>query len=177
MRFAPYRSNCGAATAARFLHYLFKFGLVVFRRETFGDGRQSRRLPAVFFYRAAACRTATLGNRSQRRIAAGHAPAPDTPAPPGNGTAGRPSRKKHPDTRPGTHPANRSEKHSRQHGPGKSPSVHCSAGRIRRPQGRIRTRSPLRTRKRRRTHRVLHAICTHSSRLRLKQPQRGFFIY
>ena len=60
MRFAPYRSNCGAATAARFLH-LFKFGLVVFRRETFGDGRQSRRLPAVFFYRAAACRTATLG--------------------------------------------------------------------------------------------------------------------
>ncbi len=49
MRFAPYRSNCGAATAARFLH-LFKFGLVVFRRETFGDGRQSRRLPAVFFF-------------------------------------------------------------------------------------------------------------------------------
>lgn len=176
MRFAPYRSNCGAATAARFLH-LFKFGLVVFRRATFGDGRQSRRLPAAFFYRAAACRTATLGNRPQRRIAAGHAPAPDTPAPPGNGTAGRPSRKKHPDTRPGTRPANRSEKHGRQHGPGKNPSVHCSAGRIRRPQGRIRPRSPLRAGKGQRTHRVLHAICTHSSRLRLKQPQRGFFIY
>ena len=62
MHFAPSGSNCGAATAARFLH-LFKFGLVVFRRETFGDGRQSRRLPAAFFYRAAACRTATLGNR------------------------------------------------------------------------------------------------------------------
>ena len=176
MRFAPYRSNCGAATAARFLH-LFKFGLVVFRRETFGDGRQSRRLPAVFFYRAAACRTATLGNRSQRRNAAGRTPTPDTPAPPGNGSCRKTVPKKAPDTRPGTHPANRSEKHSRQHGPGKSPSVHCSAGRIRRPQGRIRTRSPLRTRKRRRTHRVLHAICTHSSRLRLKQPQRGFFIY
>ena len=176
MRFAPYRSNCGAATAARFLH-LFKFGLVVFRRETFGDGRQSRRLPAVFFYRAAACRTATLGTGLN-----GASP-PDTrrlripPLRPETAAAGRPSRKKHPDTRPGTHPANRSEKHSRQHGPGKSPSVHCSAGRIRRPQGRIRTRSPLRTRKRRRTHRVLHAICTHSSRLRLKQPQRGFFIY
>ena len=50
MRFAPSGSNCGAATAARFLH-LFKFGLVVFRRETFGDGRQSRRLPAAFLYR------------------------------------------------------------------------------------------------------------------------------
>ena len=50
MRFAPSGSNCGAATAARFLH-LFKFGLVVFRRVTFGDGRQSRRLPAAFFYR------------------------------------------------------------------------------------------------------------------------------
>ena len=62
MHFAPSGSNCGAATAARFLH-LFKFGLVVFRRATFGDGRQSRRLPAAFFYRAAACRTATLGNR------------------------------------------------------------------------------------------------------------------
>lgn len=72
MHFAPSGSNCGAATAARFLH-LFKFGLVVFRRVTFGDGRQSRRLPAAFFYRAAACRTATLGNRPQRRIAAGHA--------------------------------------------------------------------------------------------------------
>ena len=176
MRFAPYRSNCGAATAARFLH-LFKFGLVVFRRETFGDGRQSRRLPAVFFYRAAACRAAARRNRPQRRIAAEHAPAPDTPAPPGNGTAGKPSRKKHPDTRPGTRPANRSEKHGRQHGPGKNPSGHCSAGRIRCPLRRIRTRSPLRIRKRRRTHRVLHAICTHSSRLRLKQPQRGFFIY
>ena len=176
MHFAPSGSNCGAATAARFLH-LFKFGLVVFRRVTFGDGRQSRRLPAAFFYRAAACRTAILGNRPQRRIAAGHAPAPDTPAPPGNGTAGRPSRKKHPDTRPGTRPANRSEKHGRQHGPGKNPSVHCSAGRIRRPQGRIRPRSPLRAGKGQRTHRVLHAICTHSSRLRLKQPQRGFFIY
>ena len=50
MRFAPSGSNCGAATAARFLH-LFKFGLVVFRRVTFGDGRQSRRLPAAFLYR------------------------------------------------------------------------------------------------------------------------------
>ena len=50
MRFAPSGSNCGAATAARFLH-LFKFGLVVFRRATFGDGRQSRRLPAAFLYR------------------------------------------------------------------------------------------------------------------------------
>ena len=50
MHFAPSGSNCGAATAARFLH-LFKFGLVVFRRATFGDGRQSRRLPAAFLYR------------------------------------------------------------------------------------------------------------------------------
>ena len=103
MRFAPYRSNCGAATAARFLH-LFKFGLVVFRRETFGDGRQSRRLPAVFFYRAAACRTATLGNRSQRRNAAGRTPTPDTPAPPGNGSCRKTVPKKAPGHEAGNTP-------------------------------------------------------------------------
>jgi len=176
MRFAPYRSNCGAATAARFLH-LFKFGLVVFRRETFGDGRQSRRLPAVFFIGLRLVGQQPSGTGLNGATPPGARRLRIPPLRPETAAAGRPSRKKHPDTRPGTHPANRSEKHSRQHGPGKSPSVHCSAGRIRRPQGRIRTRSPLRTRKRRRTHRVLHAICTHSSRLRLKQPQRGFFIY
>ena len=107
MRFAPYRSNCGAATAARFLH-LFKFGLVVFRRETFGDGRQSRRLPAVFFYRAAACRTATLGNRSQRRNAAGRTPTPDTP---------RSARKRQlPEDRPEKSTRTRGREHTRQTG-------------------------------------------------------------
>ena len=66
MRFAPSGSNCGAATAARFLH-LFKFGLVVFRRVTFGDGRQSRRLPAAFLYRPGRTQRPDARRQAMRR--------------------------------------------------------------------------------------------------------------
>ena len=188
MRFAPSGSNCGAATAARFLH-LFKFGLVVFRRVTFGDGRQSRRLPAAFFYRP---------GRTQRPTPEGkpHADQTQRPTPEDKPCADqtqRPSPKA--SHTPNAHPVPLRPVPVR-HAPVPAPVPFGPAPDVD-AQGSPAPHSPILrhtganigtagasapptfpARKKSRARRgVLHAICTTSPRLRLKQPQRGFFIY
>ena len=177
MRFAPSGSNCGAATAARFLH-LFKFGLVVFRRVTFGDGRQSRRLPAAFLYRPGRTQRPDARRQAMRR--------PNAKADARRQTMLRPNAKAEPEGKPHaersprpaplrTVPPRSGRRRTGQ--PGAAQSRFAPYGCKHRHRGRICTSVPPRTRKKRSTPRVLHAICTSSSRLRLKQPQRGFFIY
>ncbi len=170
MHFAPSGSNCGAATAARFLH-LFKFGLVVFRRATFGDGRQSRRLPAAFLYRP---------GRTQRPEPEDKPCADQTQRP-------TPEDKPHAERSPRSAPSRPRRARPVPFGPAPdvdaqgSPAPHSPV--LRHTGANIGTAgasappSLPAPEKKRSTPRVLHAICTSSSRLRLKQPQRGFFIY
>ena len=162
MHFAPSGSNCGAATAARFLH-LFKFGLVVFRRATFGDGRQSRRLPAAFLYRPG--RTQRPEPEDKSCAERSPHPAPSRPRP----------------ARPRSCPRSVRSRPAPDVDAQGSPAPHSPV--LRHTGANIGTAgasappSLPAPEKKRSTPRVLHAICTSSSRLRLKQPQRGFFIY